>query len=201
MDGQPATDAVTMVNTPKWPKVVGIISIVFGSLGVLGSTCGGIGVAMVPVWEDMMKEVSEGYPLPPNMDIGPLYYVLIVLGLAFAILLLTAGVMTLKRQIAGRMLHLVYVGLSIPVTILNIWLQMQEMSAMEAYIRDNPGSPFAQGGDQTVNLILFAFFTLLGIAWLAFLGIWFGVMKTKPSDFTGDPADDAEAASAADDGV
>ncbi|MFZ4576116.1 MAG: hypothetical protein ACOYN0_17155, partial [Phycisphaerales bacterium] len=78
---------------PQWPKVVGIISVSWGVLGLLCTSC-------MPFMSTFLKSVipeGEG-GLPPLMPEGLAMAVLIGGGVISAVLLITAGVLSIGRK-------------------------------------------------------------------------------------------------------
>lgn len=179
-----------VVEVPSWPKVLGIVSICWGvlSLGCVG--CGIIGPALQSAM--IPPEQAKDMPiLPPD----PMQYVQLGLGGVFAILLIAAGAMTAARKAAGRTLHLVYALASFPMLALSIWVVLRQQVAMDQWIADNPDSPFAaqmktmSGIGPTIGIAMAVVF---GLAYPAFLLIWFGLVKRTRESMTGIPAEAGE---------
>ncbi len=178
---------------PKWPKVIGIISIVLGSLGL---TCGGLGLVMAPLSASMLKPVLEGDPVPYGMQLGAVDYVIGGIGLLLSILLLVAGIAGATRRPSTRSLHLAYALCAIPMNIWGMMNQMGKQALNEQWAQDYPNNPMAQGMDPSSNpgtqigqMVGLVVFLLLGIGIPALYLIWFGLIKTKPEQVTGDDAE------------
>jgi len=176
---------------PKWPKVVGIISIVFGSLGL---TCIGCSLTMMTVGgsfiEKMVQQAAQqsggaSAPTPPTMQFGAIDLTLGGIGVVLSVVLLLAGITTLSRKSVGRLLHLVYGGANLPLTLWSTWNTLQKMAAMGQYVRDNPDSPFAQGYSPIGSMIGIAFGLAIGLAYPVFCLVWFGAVKTRHEQMTG----------------
>ncbi len=165
---------------PGWPKPVGIISIVLASLSLTCGTCGVIGSVMSPMFMKMAG--PDAGPVPPMMQPQIMNYVQMAIGLLWAGLLLTAGIMTLRRLYTGRLLHLVYAIGSIPLLVWSIMTQLDMAAQLNQWAQQNPGSPFAQGNNPWIGIAITVIF---GLPWPLFCLIWFGVVKTKPEHFTG----------------
>ena len=84
-----------------WPKVIGIISIAWGCLGLVGLPV----TILMRHFNRQQQQVIEAMPDWYRL-LQPVIY---VMGAAFAVLLLAAGLTTLRRRPVGRTLHLVYV--------------------------------------------------------------------------------------------
>lgn len=169
---------------PGWPKPVGIISIVWGSLGLL---CGVCGLGSVTMMSSFMKGVEEqmGSPMPDVMKPSGAQMGLMALSFIPAVILIVAGVMTVKRNYKGRMLHLVYVGLSVVIGALGIGMQVMQQLAQKDWAAQNPDNKWAQNIQQggMFAYIGIAFGVILSFAWPVFCAIWFGAVKRKPEDF------------------
>src|SRR5262245_6912929 len=90
---------------PRWPKTIGITSIVIGGLYVCCGACGLIQLVRGP------QQMPEGVSPPPQPP--PLSAAMQVVGFLLAIVLLAAGVLLLNRKEAGRWLHLIYAIIAI----------------------------------------------------------------------------------------
>lgn len=165
---------------PQWPKVVGIISIVWASLGLFCAPCGMIMPFLYPMI--MPPELMEG-GLPPNMQVNPLMMGAQGVGLLMAVLLLAAGIATVKRTPNGRTLHLAYAALQVPGLIFGLWLVYKMHIDLTDWIANNPGNKLAQqqasGGD-TGLFVGIALTVIFGGVYPTFLAIWFGLVKRTP---------------------
>lgn len=170
---------------PVWPKVIGIISIVLGSIGL---TCGGCGALSMVVFLPM-AESQMGEPVPPPMQLGVLHWLLMGVGMALAVLLLVAGIVTVMRRPEGRTLHLLYAALNIPITMASAAIQVRQINEMAQWAANNPDSMWAKqqnmpggGVGQWAGLV---FGVVLGLSYPVFLLIWFGLVKRRKEDMTG----------------
>lgn len=166
---------------PSWPKVVGIISIVWGGLGSLCAGCGILSAFSSNMFAGMMP--PEAGPMPDAMKPGPVQIVLSIVGLGLAIWLIVAGVMTLQRKIAGRTMHLVYACISILVTIAAAFAGYQQQMDLAAWAKQNPDSVWAQSANSPIGLIMLLVATLLGLAYPIFCLVWFGAVKKTVASF------------------
>lgn len=96
-------------DLPRWPKVVGITSIVWGALGLMCAGCGSIyAVAIAP---DLMKGMEDRMgPMPAVFKPGLETIVAGALGVVMTILLIVAGIVLVQYKRLGRTLHLAYGG-------------------------------------------------------------------------------------------
>lgn len=185
---------------PGWPKVVGILSLVFGILGV---TCGVAGVAMMPLMSGFMEGAMSANagdtPPPPLMpEVTAVGYVSYGFGVLVNVLLIAAGAALLGRKPAGRTLHLAYGLLGVLAAFAGIFVQWQmqneQAARMEAWLAEYGSTEFGQQmqAQQAMsgvsNMIGLAIGMVIALAWPLFCMIWFGVVKTRPEQMTGERA-------------
>lgn len=160
---------------PKWPKVVGWISIVLGSLGVICVSCS---VAWLLTSKDLLKgnPQIDSNNLPPVMQISPIMAVQMGTGAALSLLLIAAGGLTLGRQKLGRILHIIYGVLGLLNGVFGFFVQFKQHAAMTAWVRDNPDSMFSKNHSPAslyIGLGCGGFFLL----WPLFCVVWFSLVK------------------------
>jgi hypothetical protein len=168
-------------DPPKWPKVVGIFSIVWGSLWLV---CGGCGLASSLLSPMLMKMAEKS--MPP--DAGPMpsvlmpskpQMVLMVVSVGLALLLLFAGIATVSRRAQGRTMHLVYGVLSILNTAPAVFFGYQQIQAQVAWAAANQGSVWAQRMHPEFGYVALAVSVVLGIAWPLFCLVWFATHRPE----------------------
>jgi hypothetical protein len=166
---------------PKWPKPVGVLSIVFGSIAV---TCGGAGIALMPVWSGLIEAQLNGDPMPPSMTLSGLEYLAFGASLTMNMLLIVAGATCVARKGLSRGLHLVYAMLMFAVVGLGVLAQIAEQGAMKQWVLDYPSSEFAKqtakSMDSAAPMIFMVAISALSLAWPVFCLIWFGAAGRKP---------------------
>ncbi|MEZ6210492.1 MAG: hypothetical protein R3B46_04495 [Phycisphaerales bacterium] len=169
---------------PKWPKVVGITSIVLAGIG-LG--CGGCGIAMLLGGTEFFLKMAEQQMGPaPSVMLPTLQQkVQGSIGFLWAVLLLIAGIQTLRRQYSGRLLHLAYGIGTIPLFIWGMKIQFDAMAAINQWAQANPDNLWAQQQNPIGQWIGLGIAVLLSLPWPLFCLGWFGLVKKKPEDFTG----------------
>lgn len=180
--GQPvppiSSDFQPMAELPVWPKVIGIISIIWGSLGILCNTCAALGSLITPVFVNMVPpEQREEMQKQLAASMGLATVVVAVFGALIAILLIIAGIQTLKRQPAGRMLHLIYGVLGCLIALIGTAIGW---SNSQAQIAGMP--PEAANVARMGNLFGLAIGVCVGIAYPIFCLVWFGLVKRNSSD-------------------
>lgn len=179
-----ADDDYDLPEPPKWPKVVGIISIVLAGLGLL---CGGCGVLSTIFMPQFMNQVAPDMgPLPPTMQPGPLYIAIMVFSLLWSVLLLVAGITLLNRRPPARTMHLVWAAGSLVLFVIGVYNNFQIVAEMTQWAKDNPDSQFAQSFNPTVQLATgLGTLAIFGLPWPVFCLVWFGFIKTRPEQMTG----------------
>lgn len=172
---------------PVWPLVIGWISIAWAGLG---SVCGVCGIGLLAVAPSFMPK-DQG-PLPPSMQLSGGMIAMGITGVLMAVLLLTCGIMCIRRNPACRPIFLVYAVLGLLSLVFSLYIQFQQAESMARWAAENPDSPFAAGyknpaqvrASQIGGMI---FGVVLGGAWPVFLLVWFGLIKTRAEQF-GKPA-------------
>ncbi|MCC6677450.1 MAG: hypothetical protein IT436_09925 [Phycisphaerales bacterium] len=166
-----------LLEPPQWPKVVGTISVVWASLGLM---CGLCGVAN-PLIKSYLTTPEMAAQQPPPAPITPLMLASQGAGILNTVLLLTAGIMLLARKPVAKTLHLAYAVISLPLFALGAYQIFQEQARIMEWARQNPDTPsgkfLAGGAGNTMFLMIFIFATVLGLAYPVFCLIWFGAVK------------------------
>jgi len=173
-------------DAPRWPKVVGITSIVLASLFI---TCTGLGVLSIIVFFPMMQSAaaqqSPGATLPPTMQMDALKWASMAYTFVVLVVLLIAEIMLVNRRPAGRTLHLVYACLGVMGAIWGTTMQWQASQQMAAWCQANPTSPFAQQRSPVGEMIGMVIGIVFGLSWPIFCLIWFGLVKKTHESMTG----------------
>lgn len=168
---------------PKWPKVIGIISIVFGSLGII---CGGLGIGWQLLAPGMMAQMPGGAP-PALMNPSPIQLGVGAVSTLWAIVLIIAGAMTVARKPGGRPAHLAWAAVALIFGAFGIYMQVKMNADIAAWCADNPDAQFAQQqrmGGGIGPMIGYACGGFFGFGWPLFTLVWFGLIKKKASDLT-----------------
>jgi small-conductance mechanosensitive channel len=170
---------------PAWPKVIGIISIVWGSLGVFCNACGLIGQAGGSFFLNMMPPAQQEQMKAQMAAGGVAQIAVYALASLLAAMLIVAGVLVLKRNILGRTLHLVYGVLAIILTIIGTLVALGGVQAQLAAMANDPNLPAAQAAGARMGVYIgLVIGVCIGIAYPAFCLIWF-MMKRTHRDMTG----------------
>ncbi len=175
------------VEPAKWPKVIGIISIVWGGLGLL---CGGLGTAWMGVGPRMMQSAaanSAGGMPPVVLTVNTGLLVLTIVSTLWTILLITAGSMCVARKPATRVTHLVWAAGAIVLTAIGTKMNLDMQAEIAQWVRDNPDADFSKqqaAAGALGNMVGLAVGLFFGLAWPIFTLIWFGVIKTKADQIT-----------------
>lgn len=173
-------------DVPGWPRLVGILSIVWGSLGIV---CGGCMTLSSAFMRNLLKMAEEqNGPAPEAMITPPALVASMGFGTLVTILLLVAGITTLKRSITGRTLHLIYAVLSILNSVAGLWLSLEQHKAMAEWASQNAGNPYAANANMGgMNTMIAVVFTAIAVAYPLFILIWFGLIKRAQASMTGLP--------------
>lgn len=176
------------VDPPSWPKVIGIISTVWGVLNIGCIGCGVVGMLMPSMMSGMM---AEQFPdgMPPQVTQGPSIGMLALFAFGFllCLLLITAGVTLLTRKYAARILHLIWAVAAVLSTFGSFYFQVTQQQEVRQWIRDHPNTKFAQQQAAFGSIGEVIGWTLgiaLGLGYPAFCGVWFGLVKKKPEEYT-----------------
>lgn len=175
------------VEPPKWPTVVGTISIVLASLGLLFGLCGGVGIAML---NSSMMKGPDGKGIPDVMKPTGAMLALMAVGTLMSIVMLVAGIQCVRRQYSTRLLHLINAVSGFILAPFGLFLQLHQISEIKKYMETDPNNPFLQGYKTPWVLVGPLIGFALGMAWPLFTAFWFGVLKRRPEDLTGVPTKD-----------
>lgn len=186
----PPVDGPTeFVEPPSWPKAVGIISIVWGSL-MIG--CGACGIGFAFAGQSLIPpEQASQYP---PVSINTVQLVAGGFGFILNALLIVAGAMTVGRKPLGRTLHLTYAVISIPLLALSIYGQVLQQSEVDRWVRENPDTAYAKqvaSMGSIGSLIGYAVAFVFGLVYPMFCLVWFGLIK-RSSQSMGAVVDDTE---------
>lgn len=168
---------------PAWPKVVGIISIVWASLGIVCNLCGVAGSAFQGAFLNMMPpEQQEQMRAQMAAGQSPLVLGTYVLGSVLAVELLVAGIATVRRRPIGRLLHLAYGAAGVLLVLLSTFATWSAMQAQLATMQQGASEVAKQQAAAMQGGMMFgmAFGVCIGLAYPAFCLVWFGVMGKRP---------------------
>tara|TARA_R110002073_G_scaffold1715_3_gene12456 strand:+ start:206313 stop:206945 length:633 start_codon:yes stop_codon:yes gene_type:complete len=187
-DGVSQWEPADLLDRPKWPKVVGVISILFASFGL---TCGSVITVVGVIMPSLVEGGLDGDPVPDGMVMHGIDYFYAGFGLALAALLLIAGITAVTYRPLTRVLHLIYAACTIPLTILNYLNQTAKQASIFEWAEQYPNNQISQNmdpnsiGSSVGQIIGLAFMIVLGFGIPTFYLIWFGLLKTKPEQITG----------------
>lgn len=181
---------------PKtWPKTVGIISIVWGALGLICGGCsllgslGGSFVQQMAASNPQLAQQMQSMPPPSPLQIGTQ-----ALGMLVSVLLIVAGSMLISRKPVAAKLHLGWGVIAIVTTLAGALASIgptkhqiqQSQAQMQA---SNPGGvpPGTMQGIEAMAYGMIGCFTLVFLAYPIFCVIWFGFVKRGTADITNAP--------------
>ncbi len=183
---QPTTQP--SAHSAQWPKVLGIISIVFGAFGAMAGFCGVIGsVALGPISELMAKFIPANKSGPSTAEtFGALEKMQgwmianSVFTTLVAILLIVGGAKLIKRQAQCRMMLLSWAALKILLavvaSVLGYFSLQDQLALAEKSGTPNPMSPAAT---KMLGMFSMGFGFLWAIAGAVFIIIWFKREKIR----------------------
>lgn len=188
-DPAPADPALApdqFAEPAMWPKTVGIISTVWGTLGLGCLGCGVVGM-MLPLF--FPQGLEQGYPdgYPPQLT-APALSTWVSMGMGFvnAAMLIAAGILLIMRKPIARPVHLLYGVLGILFGAYGVWAGVQNQQAITDWVNQNPGTKFAsdQQAQGPINTAIMVAFMLLGFAWPVFCVVWFGAIKRDSAEIS-----------------
>ncbi|MHC4977137.1 MAG: hypothetical protein ACYTF7_11115 [Planctomycetota bacterium] len=171
---------------PGWIKPVGIISIVWGAIGVLLSLLGLVGYFVTPkLMESIPGGVPEVYSDPPMTQL-----IMVAAGIIISVWLIAGGISLLLGAASSRIMFLVYALAGVASAIFGSWYGLEVRQQVNEWVEANPDAQFAQQtGSQEFQLGFMIFGLVLGLAWPVFSAVWFGIVKTKPEHYGNSLAD------------
>ena len=147
-----------------WPTAIGVISIVWASLGLICTPLSMLGNKFNPEAKEMQDKFPDWYIT--YLTAGSLA------GIALAILLLVAGICLLKRVRAARRLHVTYAGVSMVLAVVGLVIVI---TVLFPSLRESDMSKAAVIGGIAGGIIG----TAVGMAWPIFLLVWFSLRKIR----------------------
>jgi hypothetical protein len=173
----------TPTEPAHWPKVVGIISICWAGLGMF---CGACGLASMLMMSTLTASAEKQLgPMPDVMKPNMPQTVMVVVSFIPTVLLLVAGIATLRRKPAGRGLHLVYAIIGLVIAVIATIINFKHQADVMAWAKANPSDKWAPQAGSPLSLIPIVLGLLLSIAWPLFCMIWFGAIKRDAKDLDG----------------
>jgi hypothetical protein len=192
----PPSDDFDLSNAaaaPKaWPKVIGIFSIVLGSLGLICNGCGiagnAINMAMggATGMSQMPGPDGKPMPMPDVLKPGPIDLAGGVVAFLLGILLLVAGIMLVTRKPVARVLHIGYAAVAVVLTAVMTAHGVSKLNQIGQWAAQNPDDPMAKsiGMIQSFAMAGIAVGVVLGLGYPLFLLVWFLVVKKSTEEIT-----------------
>jgi hypothetical protein len=157
----PHFGAAPPVERPKWPKVIGIISIVWASLGLF-CTC--ISIPM-NVMNPNAQQAMDAFPSWwPAYQVGSG-----VAWMALNALLLVAGINLVRYRPSGATLHPVYAVISLVISVVNMAITVPAMTTAMEKLAQGPTAEVVKPMMIVGAVVGFAF----SLAYPVFVLIWF----------------------------
>lgn len=171
-----------------WPKVIGIISIVWASLGMICNGCGAVSPLFQSFAMNMVPPEQQAQMQQQAAAQNPAFTVAMsLIGICLSLLLLFAGIQTLRYRWKGRMLHLVWGGVSLLAAIVGAIFGFGQMKTqLAAQIQQMQSDPNMAGQAQQMQGVvestaygMYGCMVFLSIVYPLFTLIWFGLIKTR----------------------
>lgn len=176
-------------DLPGWVKPVGIISIVWGALGLFCGVVGvGGGALMRQLQQSAANQMQGGMPdvlLNPPASAQAAQ----IAGVVWSVYLIVGGAFLLARKPAAKTMLLIYALVGVALTTWGLYEQVQVQIAMREWMRQHPDADFTRAAGQSGNagaMAGLAVGAVLGYAWPLFCLVWFTVVKRKATDITGE---------------
>lgn len=168
---------------PAWPKVIGIISIIWGALGLV---CGVVFAAMMMFLPSMMQGQSFEGGTPPVFPYVPpptILMAVMFVSLLWTILLIVGGSTTAARKPVGRPMHIAWAIGAILIGAFSMKLQVDSQNTLTDWMRENPTAQVTQmSGGSAGGLVGLAISAFFSFAWPLFVLFWFLVVKRRSAD-------------------
>jgi hypothetical protein len=157
--------ALTPARPPRWPIVIGILSICLAGWGMVSLQLSQSNARMnsaareiLTMFPDWYMEYSEGA---------------VFIGLGVSVILLLAGIQTLRRKPRGRMWHMLYAALAIIQVVIGCILFSIALGQLDSTSQSQPVTYY-----DIVQVSGFAGMRS-GAAYPIFLLIWFSLRKIR----------------------
>ena len=157
------------VRASVWPTVVGIIGIIYASLGLFGTFCGLAFFFILLSYADWLESfgIPEQELQEMQASMSPVSWTVLasVVGLALVILLFVGAVRLLRRQASGARLCALWSWMIIPWTII--------ATVITLVFHFNAPEPSGGRWEQIGTAIIGAIGTVIGLVLPVFMVIWF----------------------------
>jgi len=176
---QPGMVSVPQQGETGWPKVIGIIAIVLGSLGVLGGMYGVVSPLLLGWMADMMPP-GQATSLAVIQEFSIWVVFGSLLGLAVATWLLFGGIALVKRRRSSRKICLGWAVVKMVFVVANTVASFaMAESQMEAMAQDPNLPPLPAGFASGMAIFGAGFGVCWGWALPVFMLIWFSRSNIK----------------------
>ena len=164
-----------LVRASVWPTVVGIIGIIYASLGLFGTFCGLAFLFILLSYADWLESfgIPEQEVQEMQASMSPVSWTVLasVVGLALVILLFVGAVRLLRRQASGARLCALWSWLTIPWTII--------ATVITLVLHFDAPVPSGGQGEQIGTAIVTVIVALIELVLPVFMVIWFARATIK----------------------
>lgn len=177
----PPLDMAPLAKPPSnWPKVLGILMIVFGSLGALGN-CWGVAVPFVmPFFRNMMpKGQPDVFEIFDDWQIWIVGNAVISLVLSTLLIILGVGLLKRRHWTVGICPYWSIVKILVVISEATLQYKMN-VDQMQTISQQTPGMPGINPGvSSAIGIFSFVVTLLWGCTLPVFLLIWFKRSKIR----------------------
>ena len=169
-----------------WPKTLGIICIVFGTLGMM-QACFGVIPLFVVEWFSTVVPEEQAQMMSSSDALQPLLIISGVISFALAATLLAAGIGMVLRKLWSRKTVLIWSGTKIAFVVANSLLsymvQKAKFEEMQEMMANDPNAAAAMSVFGQIMMWMGMFFIVIWIIWgwalPVFTLIWFSRKKIR----------------------
>jgi uncharacterized membrane protein HdeD (DUF308 family) len=182
-------DDLEFHEAPTWPKVIGIIAIVFGVLYTL--CCGGMGLLGSLFSQPMVDMMAKSQPqftdnaVPPMMTPHPLQVSAAILTLIAGIILFAGGIMLCARSALARATMIAFGLFAVLAVVLSVVRSFGAVDEMDQWVKDHPNSLFSQNYSSAATRFNLLWGPAVSLVFPVFILVWFLFVKTRHSDMLG----------------
>jgi hypothetical protein len=184
----PAPPRSVLTEEPsKWPKVIGIVSIILGSLELLLGVVGTTFMFFTPKLVEMGTQndpsaAAWAEEIDWSITMGTDVFLSAVVGVIWSIVLLTSGVMLVRRSRNARFTNLLWAAIRLFLSAAGIYMTLRNLPRWVEHLE----TLSAQGNelatmmlDQANATVSIAIIVILGVPYPLFILVWFLRPKIK----------------------
>lgn len=173
-------DPSLIAEAPGWPKVIGVLSLIWSIFGLTCMGCMVAGIFGSSFLINMAPPEQRANMAQPPISVASI--VLLFLGMGASVVLMIAAISTMRRSPAGRTFHLIWAALSLTVSVAALVEGLLHMPVLIEWAKTQPKSNTGAQmmGTQERIMINQLISTTISSVWPIFCLIWFGLVKRNP---------------------